>query len=137
MDHATFAPRVGFAVIATDLPSARRLVLSLVRGQALVTLIAALLSWAIGDSRAALSAVLGGAINAVASLAMAALSFGRAATARPERALRALYAGEALKVAVTVVLFVVVLKTMRVVPWAMLGTYVAAFVVFWVVLAKR
>jgi hypothetical protein len=32
---------------------------------------------------------------------------------------------------------VVVLKTMKVVPLAMLGTYIATFFVFWVALANR
>ena len=40
------------------------------------------------------------------------------------------------KIAIVIVLFVVVLKTMRVVPLAMLGTYVATFFVFWVALAN-
>jgi hypothetical protein len=37
---------------------------------------------------------------------------------------------------VVIVLFVVVLKTMKVVPLAMLGSYIATFVVFWVALAN-
>ena len=35
-----------------------------------------------------------------------------------------------------IVLFVAVLKTMKVVPLAMLGTYAATFLVFWVALAN-
>jgi hypothetical protein len=37
---------------------------------------------------------------------------------------------------VVIVLFVAVLKTMKVVPLAMLGTYVATFFVFWIALAN-
>ena len=123
-------------MIAIDLPNARRLVLSVVLGQVAVTVIAALLSWAIGDSRAALSAALGGGISTVASLAMAILSFGGAAATEPHRAIRGFYAGEAAKVVVVVVLFALVLRTIRVVPLAMLGAYIATFVVFWVALAN-
>jgi hypothetical protein len=37
---------------------------------------------------------------------------------------------------VVIVLFVVVLKSMKVVALAMLGTYVATFAVFWIALAN-
>jgi ATP synthase protein I len=124
-------------VIAIDLPNPRRLALSVVLGQAAVTLLCALVSWAIADSRAAVSALLGGGISSVASLAMALVAFRRVATLTPQRALSAFFTGEAAKVAVVIVLFVVVLKTMKVVPLAMLGSYIATFAVFWVFLANE
>jgi ATP synthase protein I len=127
---------LGITVIVIDQPTARRLVFSVVLGQAAVTLIVALLSWAIGDPRAALSAALGGGIGTAASLAMALLTFGGSAATDPQRAMRAFYLGEVAKVVVVVVLFVVVLRTIRVVPLAMLGAYVATFFVFWVALAN-
>jgi ATP synthase protein I len=123
-------------VIAIDLPDARRLALSVVLGQAAVTLICALAAWLIFDSRAALSAALGGGISAAASLAMALLGFGGRSATDPQRAVRAFFVGEIAKIAVMIVLFVAVLKTMKVVPLAMLGTYVATFFVFWVALAN-
>jgi ATP synthase protein I len=136
MGIAGLAPRAGYNVIAIDLPDARRLALSVVLGQAAVTLICALAAWLMFDSRAALSAALGGGISAAASLAMALLGFdGRSAT-DPERAVRAFFVGEIAKIAVMIVLFVAVLKTIKVVPLAMLGTYVATFFVFWVALAN-
>ena len=123
-------------MIAIDLPIARRLALGVVVGQVAVTLICALLCWLIGDSRTALSAGLGGGINATASLAMALLSFGSRTAADPQRALLAFFVGEAAKIALVIGLFVVVLKTIRVVPLAMLGTYIATFFVIWVALAN-
>jgi F0F1-type ATP synthase assembly protein I len=123
-------------VIAIVLPDARRLALSVVLGQAAVTLICALAAWLIADSHAALSAALGGGISVVASLAMALLGFGGRSAADPQRAVRAFFVGEIAKIAVMIVLFVAVLKTMKVVPLAMLGTYVATFFVFWVALAN-
>jgi ATP synthase protein I len=123
-------------VIAIDLPNPRRLALSVVLGQAAVTLLCALASWAIADSRAAVSALLGGGISSVASLGMALVAFRKGSAATPQRALSAFFAGEAAKVAVVIVLFVVVLKTMKVVPLAMLGSYIATFAVFWVALAN-
>jgi F0F1-type ATP synthase assembly protein I len=123
-------------VIAIDLPNPRRLALSVVLGQAAVTVVCALVSWAIAGPHAALSALLGGGISSVASLAMALVGFGRNAATDPQRAVRAFFVGESAKVAVVIVLFVVVLKTMKVVPLAMLGSYVATFFVFWVALAN-
>jgi F0F1-type ATP synthase assembly protein I len=123
-------------VIAIDLPNARRLALSVVLGQAAVTLICALAAWLIADSHAALSAALGGGISAVASLAMALLGFSGRSTVDPQRVVRTFFVGESAKIVVMIVLFVAVLKTMKVVPVAMLGTYVATFFVFWVALAN-
>jgi F0F1-type ATP synthase assembly protein I len=122
-------------VIGIDLANARRLVLNVVLGQAIVTLLALLLSWLIADPRAALSALLGGGISTLASLVMGVLILG-SSSADPQRAVRAFYLGEAAKIAVVVVLFVVVLKTVRVNALAMLGAYIATFVVFWVALAN-
>jgi ATP synthase protein I len=123
-------------VTAIDAPNPRRLAFGVALGQAAVALIAALVCWAIADSRAALSAALGGGISSAASLVMALLSFGKEAATDPLRAVRAFFVGEAAKVTLVIVLFVVVLKTMKVVAPAMLGTYVATFFVFWVALAK-
>ena len=136
MGIAGLAPRAGYNVIAIDLPDARRLALSVVLGQAAVTLICALAAWLMFDFRAALSAALGGGISAAASLAMALLGFGGRSATDPERAVRAFFVGEIAKIAVMIVLFVAVLKTIKVVPLAMLGTYVATFFVFWVALAN-
>ena len=121
-------------MIAIDLPNPRRLALSVVLGQAAVTLICALASYGLADGHAAVSALLGGGISSVASLTMALLAFGGKAGKDPYRALRAFFVGEAAKVAIVVVLFAVVLKTMKVVPLAMLGAYIATFFVFWVAL---
>jgi ATP synthase protein I len=123
-------------VIAIDLPNPRRLALSVVLGQAAVTLLCALASFGMADSRAAVSALLGGGISSLASLAMALVGFGKQAATDPQRAIRAFLVGETAKVGVVIVLFVVVLKTMKVVPLAMLGAYIATFFVFWVALAN-
>jgi F0F1-type ATP synthase assembly protein I len=123
-------------LVAIDLPLARRLALSVVLGQAAVTVVCALVSWLIAGPHAALSAVLGGGISTAASLVMALLGFGGKSAADGQRAMRAFLIAETAKIAMVIVLFVVVLKTMRVVPLAMLGTYVTTFCVFWVALAN-
>ena len=63
-------------MFAIDLPRARRLALRVVLGQAAVTVIAAMCALALGGERASVSALLGGGIATVASLAMAGLVFG-------------------------------------------------------------
>jgi ATP synthase protein I len=123
-------------VIAIDLGLARRLALSVVLGQAAVTIVCALVSWLIAGPYAALSAAMGGGISTAASLVMALLGLSGKSAADGQRAMRAFLIGEAAKIAVVIVLFVIVLKTMKVVPLAMLGTYVATFVVFWFALAN-
>jgi F0F1-type ATP synthase assembly protein I len=123
-------------VIAIDSGLARRLALSVVLGQAAVTIVCAFVSWLIAGPYAALSAAMGGGISTAASLVMALLGLSGKAAADGQRAMRAFLIGEAAKIAVVIVLFVVVLKTMKVVPLAMLGTYVATFAVFWVALAN-
>ena len=123
-------------MIAIDLGLARRLALSVVLGQAAVTIVCALVSWLISGPHAALSAALGGGISTAASLVMALLSFGGKSAADGQRAMRAFLIGETAKIAIVIVLFVLVLRTMKVVPLAMLGTYVATFCVFWIALAN-
>jgi ATP synthase protein I len=120
-------------VSAIDLPRARRLAFGVVLGQAGVTVIAALCAWGLGGQVAGLSALLGGGIATVGSLAMAGLAFG-AATGGAQRALSAFYVGEAVKLAVVVVLFVVVLKMAKVAPLAMFAAFAATLLVYWVAL---
>src|SRR5256885_1288067 len=123
-----------YKVLATDLPHARRLAFGVVLGQAGVTVAAALCAWGIADRRAALSALLGGGIATAGSLAMARLVFGGGAGADARRALGALYLGEALKLAVVIALFVLVLRWVRVAPLAMLAAFAATLLVYWIAL---
>ena len=117
---------------AIDLPRARRLAFGVVASQAAVSVVAALCALGLGGRVAALSALTGGAIATAGSLAMAGLVFGTSGGAA--RALSRFYAGEALKLAVVVVLFVVVLKVMRVAPLAMFAGFAATFLVYWIAL---
>ena len=69
---------------------------------------------------------------------MAGLGLGGAAQAARQRALSAFYVGEAVKLAVViVVLFVLVLKWMKVAPLAMLAAFAATFLVYWIALLER
>ena len=122
-------------MVAIDLPNARRLAYGVVLGQAVVTGIVALLSFAMAGLQAAQSALLGGGISTLASLGMALVAFGRGSVSA-QRAVTAFYVGEAVKLAVMVVLFVVVLKVMKVSPLPLFAAYMATFLVYWIVLAR-
>jgi ATP synthase protein I len=122
-------------VSAIDLPRARRLAFGVVASQAAVSVVAALCAFGLGGRVAALSALAGGGIATAGSLAMAGVVFG-GSEGGTQRALNRFYLGEALKLAVVIVLFVVVLKAMRVAPLAMFAAFVAAFLVYWIALLR-
>ena len=122
-------------MVAIDLPNARRLSFGVVLGQAVVTGIVTLLSWAMAGPMGAWSAMLGGGISTVASLCMALVAFGRG-TASAQHAATAFYVGEAVKLALVVVMFVVVFKFMRASPLPLFAAYMATFLVYWIVLAR-
>ena len=119
---------------AIDLPHARRLAFGVVLGQAVVTVVVALGALWLAGRVAALSALLGGGIATAGSLAMAAVGFAGAPAADAQRALSAFYVGEAVKLALVVVLFVVVLKWVKVAPLAMLAAFAATLLVYWIAL---
>ena len=120
-------------MLAIDLPRARRLAFGVVLGQAGVSVIVALAAWGLGGAGAALSALLGGGIATAGSLAMAGLVFA-GASGNAQRIVAAFYAGEALKLVVVATLFVVVLRTVKVVPLAMLAGFAATYLVYWIAL---
>jgi ATP synthase protein I len=121
-------------VSVIDLPRARRLAFSVVLGQAGVTVIVALCALGLGGPLAARSALLGGGIATAGSVALAALGFATSAGASAQRVVAGFYVGEAAKLAVVIVLFVVVLKVISVVPLAMLTAFAATYLVYWVAL---
>ena len=104
--------------------------------QVAIAVVVALVCAALKGMGAAVAALVGGGIGATASLAQVVMSF-RAAAAGDARAVaRAFYRGEAVKIAVTVLLFVIVLRAQRLMPGALFAGYVATFVAFWVALAR-
>ena len=123
-------------VVSIDAAQARRVAFTVVLWQGAVTVAVALVSYLIAGRLAALSALIGGGISTLASLVMAALSFRRSALGDPFSAVRGFYVGEAAKLATVVVLFVVVLRTLKVSPVAMFAAYMATFFVYWVALAN-
>lgn len=123
-------------MVSVGLPEARRLAISVVVGQAAVTVIAAVVCRLISGPGASISALVGGGIGTLASLAMVVLGFGRRAGSDARLIVRGFYLGEAVKLGLTVVLFVLVLRTMQVSVGPLFGTYVATFFVYWLALAN-
>jgi ATP synthase protein I len=126
----------GMNVVSIDASQARRTAYSIVVWQAVTTAVVALASWVIAGGLAGLSAFIGGGISTLASLAMALLAFRRGTSADALSAVRGFFAGEAAKLATVVVLFIVVLRTLKVSPLAMFAAYVATFIVYWLALAN-
>jgi ATP synthase protein I len=119
-------------------PGLRRVAWSVVLAQAVLTALVALLCFVLWGPRAALSAAIGGGIAVAAGATLALVVFGGSREAALADVLRAFYAGEAAKVGVTIVLFAVVLATMKkmLVPGALFGAFAASFLVHWIVLPR-
>jgi ATP synthase protein I len=110
--------------------------MSVVLGQVAVTVVAAIICFAVWGRTAGISALLGGAISTVASVALAVIAFSSPAGAPAERIARMFYVGEGVKLALTVVMFIVVFLTMKVSFAALFGAYIATLFVYWLALAN-
>ena len=108
----------------------------LVAGQAAIAGVVALICGAAMGAPAALAAAVGGGIGAAASLVQVASGFRRSAAGNAQAIARGFYRGEALKIGVTVLLFVLALRGRRVAPGPLFAGYVATFVAYWVALAR-
>ena len=106
----------------------------LVAGQVAIAGIVALICAACMDPPAGVAAAIGGAIGAVASLAQVASGF-RSSTAGDAPAIaRGFYRGEAIKIAVTVLLFALALRGRHLAAGPLFAGYVATFAAYWVAL---
>jgi ATP synthase protein I len=123
-------------VVTLELPQARRLAMSVVLGQVVVTVVAALICFAAWGRVPGLSALLGGGISAIASAALALIGFGSRAGAPADQVAKSFYVGEGVKLAVTVAAFIAVFTTMKVSFAALFGTYIATLFVYWIALAN-
>ena len=110
--------------------------MSVVLGQVSVTVVAAIICFAVWGRTSGLSALVGGGISVAASAVLALFGFGSPAGSSPERVVRAFYVGEGMKLAVTVVLFALVFVTMKPAFVALFATYIATLFVYWIALAN-
>jgi ATP synthase protein I len=124
-------------VAATGLPGLRRVAYGVVVAQTVVTLVLAALGYFMWGAQAALSALIGGGIAVIAGATLALVVF-RGGERSLGELVRAFYVGEALKIGVTIILFAVVLATMKkmLVPGALFGAFAATFLVQWLVLPR-
>jgi ATP synthase protein I len=123
-------------VVTLELPQARRLAGSVVLGQVVVTVVAAIICFAVWGRTPGLSALAGGGISVLASAVLAVIGFSAPAGAAPATIARKFYVGEASKLALTVALFVAVFVSMKVSAPALFGTYIATLFVYWIALAN-
>ena len=102
--------------------------------QALVTLVAMAGATWLGGSAAAGSAGVGGGISIIATGFFALRVFVGGSQRELKQIVRAFYVGEALKLMVTAVLFVLVITTLDVLFLPLILTYAAALLANWLVL---
>lgn len=113
-----------------NLKPLRRAAYRLAAWQAALTFGVAAVAAAIGGVAAAQSALMGGGINIVAGLYQALRMYSGQAALQPERFMRAVYTSEAIKIALTVALFIVVIRVMRPQFAPMIVAYAATFLVY-------
>ena len=111
-------------------PDINRLARRILAWQVLATIVLALLGALFFGARAGLWVAAGGAIGTVANLYMTLTAL-RSAGGQAGLALRRLMTGQFVKVALTVVLFVVVARRGDAVWPAVIVGYIATLVVFW------
>ncbi len=127
---------IGIPLTNYSFALARRQALLLVAGQVAIAGIVALVCAASIDLQAGVAAAIGGAIGAVASLAQVASGFRRSSEGDARAIARGFYRGEAMKIAVTVLLFVLALRGRHLAAGPMFAGYVATFVAYWVALLR-
>lgn len=98
--------------------------------QLAVTLLAAVIAALADGSHAGISALLGGLINVVASFYMAKRVFAGGLAAGPQLFERFIK-GEALKLVITVALFILAIVTLKAAFLPLILAYIATFVAYW------
>ena len=123
-------------VSTLDGSGARRVAMRLVLGQVATTAAIAAICLIGFGTRAAISAVLGGGTSVAASLVMAWFMFRGTANGDPQKILRGVSRGEAAKLAITVLLLVMVVRSGMVDALPMLTAFIGASFVYWFALLK-
>lgn len=108
----------------------------LVAGQVAIAGVVALVCAATIGAPAALAAATGGGIGAAASLVQVASGFRRGTAGNAQAIARGFYRGEAMKIGVTVLLFILALRGRTLAPGPLFAGYVATFVAYWVALVR-
>lgn len=118
--------------MAGYLEDARRGAFRIVGIQCLTALLAGAVGFLAGGAGTAGWAFLGGMIAALANLAMTARVFGGTLERDPKRFMGRMVIGEAMKFAVTALLFGVAIVRMKAAFLPLISGYLAAFAAYWV-----
>ena len=114
----------------------RRSAFRVVGAQFLAALLACVVGVLVAGKVAGYAALIGGLIGGLSNLALVLRTFGR--TQRdPGQFLRGLVAGEAVKFAMTVVLFVIAIVVLKAAFLPLILAYIATFFVYWIALLKN
>ncbi len=130
---------VDASVVNVDFAAVRRQALWVVAGQVLIATVAALVAYTLASRDATLaawSALTGGGIGAAATLTQVVIGLRNGAGKSPKEVMRGFYRGSAMKFVVTVLLFVLALRSHRLAPAPMFVTYALTFLTYWLALAK-
>ena len=109
------------------LRGARRLLIC----QLSMTMLIATIAMLFWSATAAKSALLGGLVNIVPTTYFATKLFQYQGARAARQIVNSFYKGEAMKIALTVLLFIVVFKFFNIIPLVFLSVYIAIQMVFW------
>jgi len=113
---------------------AKRVARIIIAIQLLATLLIAVISLVLSDSRAAYSAVIGGGISALVTFYFASKVFSVRIGSPAAKVARAFYVGEVVKLTLTVLLLSVAFIWLPVSPLPLLLAYMAALMAYWLAL---
>jgi ATP synthase protein I len=114
----------------------RRQGLWVVVGQVIVAVGGALAGYVIAGPLASISALIGGGIGAAATLAQVMVALRNSAGKTPQAVVRGFYRGSAMKLVVTVGLFMLALRGRQLMAAPLFVTYMATFLVYWLALGR-
>ncbi len=121
----------------TNIQRSRRQALAVVLGQGLLGAIVAIACLAVWGSRAGASALIGAGIGIGATSLMAFAMLRHGEGANPQRVAMSFFTGWVVKVAFTVALLVVALRSRRVDAGPLIVAYVATFFGYWIGAVRR
>lgn len=96
----------------------------------MITLLMAVIGFILFDTKASYSAVLGGSISVIGTLTLALIMFNRRIK-EVKHILLAFYLGEAMKMVLTVVLFVLVFMFIKINAGFFMATFILTLVANW------
>jgi ATP synthase protein I len=116
---------------------ARIAVLRLTGGQFLLTALLTAIAWLTGYGSAALSVFVGGSIGMIAGLYQAMRLLQVNAAEQPDALMRALWISEVIKILLTVAMFVLAIRLLKVEMVPTIVGYAVTYIVYWIALGTR